>query len=188
MKRILKWMILIVVFIFVLSGCQIKKIEDLDFSIRMTAEQIRQGSFTGGRLIFSETGINHLEKGTLIPIMDMIQGFVPIEGTEAFEFKTLETYYGYYYVVDSNSNALTLDYLLYDTEGVIVRHQEGLVVTDGEILTRSGQVLNSTTKSDSHYLLDYNKFQSRNSMGSRELEGASLLSFPKEKPTEEEQQ
>ena len=171
-----------------LSGCQIKKFEDLDFSIRMTSEQIRQGSFTGGRLIFSETGINQLEEGMLIPILDMVQGFVPIEGTETYEFQTLEEYYGYYYIVESTSDALTLDYLLYDIDGVIVQHEEGIIVTDGDILNRSGEALNNISTRAPHYLLRYSKYNSRNESGSRELEGASLLSFAKERPTEEEQQ
>ncbi len=188
MKNALKWTILIVVFIIALSGCQIKKFEDLDFSIRMTSEQIRQGSFTGGRLIFSETGINQLEEGMLIPILDMVQGFVPIEGTETYEFQTLEEYYGYYYIVESTSDALTLDYLLYDIDGVIVQHEEGIIVTDGDILNRSGEALNNISTRAPHYLLRYSKYNSRNESGSRELEGASLLSFAKERPTEEEQQ
>ena len=88
MKRTLKWVILIMLFVFIFSGCQITKNAGLDFSIRLTAEQISQGSFTGGRLIFSENGINHLEQGTLIPILDTIPSSLA-DSLEAISLKSL---------------------------------------------------------------------------------------------------
>jgi len=187
MKRTLKWMILIIVFIIVLSGCQIRKNEDLDFSIRMTIEQISQGSFTGGRLIFSENGINHLEKGTLIPILDMIQGFVPGGDGEGFEFKRFEENYGYYYVVESNPEFLILDYLLYDSNGKIIDHEERITVTEGKLLNVRGEEISHDSVNDFHYKLSYSNFSARDTHYSRELQGASLLSFPNEVPTEEAQ-
>ncbi len=187
MKNALKWTILIVVFVVALSGCQIKKAEDLDFSIRMTPEQIRKGSFTGGRLIFSETGINHLEKGTLIPILDMIQGFEALENGEGYGFKTFKENYGYYYVVESTSEYLIVDYLLYDSNGKIIVHEEGITVTEGDILNFRGEELLNDSLDAFHYKVSYANFVARNGSYSSELQGASLLSFPNEVPTEEEQ-
>jgi len=146
----------------------------------MTAEQIRLGTFTGGRLVFSDNMINQLETGMLIPIMDKRQGFAQAGDSENHIFKTLGVYYGYYYVVDATSEALTLDYLLYDTDGKIVTHEENIVI--------DADAGPTTSTRDSTYGLVYQTFSPRDSDFSQILEGCTLLSFPAEIPDEQEQQ
>ena len=180
MKRIIFLLFTVFVTLFIMSSCTIVKNASLDFSIRMTAEQIRLGTFTGGRLIFSNNVINQLEPGMLIPIMDKRQGFAKAEDSENYIFKTLEVYYGYYYVVDATSDALTLDYLLYNTDGKIVDHDENII-----IVADSGP--DSSTRETPHGLV-YQTFTPRDSDFSGILEGCTLLSFPGEIPDEQEQQ
>lgn len=187
MKEIVIVLLCLCVVVLASTGCHVINVADLDFSIRMTVEQIRQGSFTGGRLIFSENGINHLEQGILIPILDTIQGFVPVDGSDKYDFKTIEERYGYYYVVDSSAKSLTLDYLLYNDEGKIIEHEENIIVSEGDILDQRGLSIPNKSTQDLHYKLNYSKMSTRDDEFSRELEDASLLSFPKEIPSEEEQ-
>lgn len=187
MKKVIQLVLFITLVIVLTTGCQVVRKAFFDFSIRMTAEQIRQGSFTGGRLIFSENDVNQLEAGNLIPILNKTSGFVPVDGGETYEFQTLDEKYGYYYVVASNGDSLTLDYLLYDADGKILEHEEGIVVRAGELLNRNGTKITTDSVDDTHYHLSYSKLQTRDGIGSRELQGVSLLSFPNDIPNEDEQ-
>ncbi len=178
MKRTGLFVLTFLITIFFLSSCVIMR-EKLDFHVRMTAEQIRQGTFTGGRLIVSNHEIDQLKPGMLIPIIDKRQGFVKAEDSEGYLFTTLEVYYGYYYVVDATVQTLTLDYLLYDEEGRIVNHRENMVIhADAD---------SASQRKESHGLV-YQTLASRTTSYSQALEGCSFLSFPWDIPDEHEQQ
>jgi len=178
-------MLFAIMIVLLITGCSVANKGTFDFSIRMTAEQIKQGSFTGGRLIFSENAINQLEEGMLIPILDKTQAFVFVD--DVYEFRTIEENYGYYYVVAVSAQSLTLDYVLYDESGKIIAHEEGITLSDGDLLNRKGETLPQESIGDLHYGLNYSGFSARGEHFSRELQGASLLSFPKDVPSEEEQ-
>ncbi len=186
MRKMMKKICFVLMIGVLVTGCTIVRDDSLGFSVRMTAEQISQGSFTGGRLIYSATDLNQLTEGVLIPVLDQLQGFVPVDGGE-YEFKTIEERYGYYYVVEATPDKLILDYLLYNENGQIITHEEGIEVFEDEIHNRQGHLLNVEAIHENHYGLAFIKYDNMSENVPRSLQNVSLLSFPMEIPSENEQ-
>jgi len=185
MPKKIKFVLVILILVFVLSGCYVRKFYD-DFVVRMSMEQIKDGAFTGGRLIHSEDKtINLLEKGLLIPITNITKGWIQKDSGDEYEFGIIEKNYGYYYIVDIDSEKIILDYLLYDEFGKIIHHEENLVISDGAIKSRYPNAANNIMR-EYHHSMSYSKLNTREMINSRSFNNASFLSFPNETPTEEE--
>ncbi|HPD39365.1 MAG TPA: hypothetical protein PK411_13555 [Mesotoga infera] len=164
----------------VVSSCFFKKPEPPKPTIRMTFEEIREGAFTGGQLIYSTNDlINHLAPGVLVPIMDITYGWKKINGSDDYEYVPLSTIYGYLFVVEVDSEGLVFDYLAYDENGIIIEN-----LKEVELKVDSSIELEAF-ESPGLRGIRFEKLTSTNA--SQALQGAFLLSFPREEPSEYEQ-
>jgi len=200
-KRVNVWVSLLFLsfVLFFTSSCTNVPILPV-FTIHMTLEQIKEGAFTGGQLIYSENSlINHLSPGVLIPILDSTYGWTQVENTEEFVYEKLSTIYAYCYVINVTGEEVEFDYLAYDEIGNILFHLEKVKLPvyspdDSSQPSRAGHQPGSQAPA-SLKGMEYAKIPSTDRMihsalngsSSRALQGARLLSFPFEKPDTSEQ-
>ena len=161
---------------------------DPDYPIRMTLEQVQEGAFTGGRLVYSQDPmINQLQTGLLIPILDILESWVPAEDGVDYEFQEVSRTYGYLYVNDVNEQTLTIDYLLFDETGGVAEHGENLEIVNSFVLDGARKQMPTSERADFFYRFSYTAVHPTESSDSPELENASLFSFPMEKPSAQQQ-
>ncbi len=180
MKKYLVLSVTLLLVVLVVSSCLFKKPDSPKPTIRMTFEEIREGAFTGGQLVYSANDlINHLAPGVLIPIMDITYGWIKLDGSDDYVYGPLSTIYGYLYLVEVSSERLLFDYLAYDENGSII---ENLKEVELQVDSPIGQ---KVFESPGLRGIRFEKAPSVNA--SRALQGAFLLSFPREEPSEYEQ-
>jgi outer membrane protein assembly factor BamB len=180
MKKYFVLSVVVLLVALVVSSCFFKKPDPPEPTIRMTFEEIREGAFTGGQLVYSTNDlINHLTPGVLIPIMDITYGWIKLDGSDDYEYGPLSTIYGYLFVVEVDSERLVFDYLAYDQNGQVIENLKEVELKVDSPIGR--EVFESPG-------LRGIRFEKATSINASEaLQGAFLLSFPREEPSEYEQ-
>jgi outer membrane protein assembly factor BamB len=174
--------------IIVFSSCVHRENPQPDYIVRMTLAQIREGSFTGGRLIYShDDSVNMLRPGYLIPVIEMTKEWVKGETSEEYTFEAIATTYAYYYIVSVDDTKITMDYLSYNEDGMVLYHEENMEIAQDYIISSPRNLDSAEFSEGLFYTPRFSSVETRDTGGSQTLSGARLLSFPNDIPDETRQ-
>jgi outer membrane protein assembly factor BamB len=172
-------------FMIIFSSCVQRGNKQPDYVIRMTPAQIREGAFTGGRLIYSrDESVNMLRPGYFIPVIEMTKTWVKGESSEEYTFETTAVTYAYYYIVAIDDTKITMDYLSYNEEGTVLYHEENIEITQDYVVSSIRNKSSSESSEGHPYAVRFLSVDPREDGASQALTGACLLSFPNEIPDE----
>ncbi|HOZ98699.1 hypothetical protein, partial [Mesotoga prima] len=108
---------------------------------RVPFEELKGGAYYGGGLLFSpsDMSISHLGEGTLIAFQDLRMEWAPEEGSSIAERN-----YGYLYIKSIDGTGIEYEYLIYDSEGAIVKHVDSVF----QPVSAGSQDLSSSSDAD----------------------------------------
>jgi len=120
------WMVVLGVFIVLITSCGLQR---EIWVVRIPFEELTQGAFYGGSLVFHPTdpSRSHLAKGSLIAFQDITYAWEDM-GDEEFAPYVAEKRYGYLYIKRINTTEIEFDYLIYGPNGAILEHANGLIL------------------------------------------------------------
>ncbi|HOO32762.1 MAG TPA: hypothetical protein PK466_10000 [Thermotogota bacterium] len=168
-------LILIVVVIFVVSSCTIKKI----IVVRVPFEDLTSGAFYNGSLAFntSDDEFSQIGPGTTIGFQDITYGWEQDEVDEDYFLPIILTRdYGYIYIREISELRMTYDYLIYGPDGIIKERKDN--VTVNLVL---GEAQFTETRGDAFHGLTYHRGVTTNHPS---IGDSCLLSFKNETPEE----
>ncbi len=127
-----------VIVVFSLSSCIVV---DNPVVVRVPFEELKGGAYYGGGLLFSpsDMSISHLGEGTLIAFQDLRMEWAPEEGSSIAERN-----YGYLYIKSIDGTGIEYEYLIYDSEGAIVKHVDSVF----QPVSAGSQDLSSSSDAD----------------------------------------
>ncbi|MCB1223974.1 MAG: hypothetical protein KDK21_08595, partial [Mesotoga sp.] len=127
-----------VIVVFSLSSCIVV---DNPVLVRVPFEELKGGAYYGGGLLFSpsDMSISHLGEGTLIAFQDLRMEWAPEEGSSIAERN-----YGYLYIKSIDGTGIEYEYLIYDSEGAIVKHVDSVF----QPVSAGSQDLSSSSDAD----------------------------------------
>ncbi len=123
MKNLSKTLLLFVAAIFVVFSISSCIVVDNPVVVRVPFEELKGGAYYGGGLLFSpsDMSISHLGEGTLIAFQDLTMEWTLEEGSSIAERN-----YGYLYIKSIDTTGIEYEYLIYDSEGAIVKHVDSI--------------------------------------------------------------
>ena len=118
MKNLTKTILMFVAAFFVVFSISSCIVVDNPVVVRIPFEELNDGAYYGGGLLFSpsDMSISHLGKGTLIAFQDLRMVWTPEEGSSIAERN-----FGYLYIKSIDVTGIEYEYLIYDSEGTIIK-------------------------------------------------------------------
>jgi hypothetical protein len=117
-KNLTKTILMFVAAFFVVFSISSCIVVDNPVVVRIPFEELNDGAYYGGGLLFSpsDMSISHLGNGTLIAFQDLRMVWTPEEGSSIAERN-----FGYLYIKSIDVTGIEYEYLIYDSEGTIIK-------------------------------------------------------------------
>ncbi|MBN2252699.1 MAG: hypothetical protein JW701_03310 [Kosmotogaceae bacterium] len=123
MKNLAKTLLLFFATFFVIFSISSCIVVDNPVVVRVPFEELKDGAYYGGGLLFSpsDLSISHLGEGTLIAFQDLRMVWTPEEGSSIAERN-----FGYLYIKSIDVTGIEYEYLIYDSEGTIIKRVDSV--------------------------------------------------------------
>ncbi|HRW34461.1 MAG TPA: PQQ-binding-like beta-propeller repeat protein [Thermotogota bacterium] len=154
-------------FVLIFSSCNLIHGGKKEFTPAMSYEQISQGAFFSGRLIYSENELyNNLKPGLLIPFQDVSGEWIKNAAEGCYENVEVSTLYGYLKILELNAHQIVFDYVVYYEDGERWEHFQKIQLSGTQYSLDHPEDLPS-------FFLDF-----LNSLSYSPLDGAELIESP----------